>query len=104
MEIKVDGQNMVTKQVVYIASNATRVFLSREACEQIGLIPENFLKIEFELNHIEINPLPNDERAKEPLCNCPKRMAPPPLPTEIPKEIAAEKGIHESLDPRKICK
>ena len=46
--------------------------------------------MELEVNHIEVNPIPNEEGVKEPPCTCPKRTAPPPLPTEIPKEIAVE--------------
>ena len=36
-------------------------------------------------------------RELEPLCTCPKRTAPPPLPTEIPKEITVEKDEKKAL-------
>ena len=64
-EMKVKGQNTVIKQIVYIASNTTRVFLSREACEELDLIPEKLPKIGLELNHMKINSITNEEGVRE---------------------------------------
>ena len=50
-EMKAEGRNMVIKQVVYITSNTNEVFLSRMACEQLGLISDKPPGIELELNH-----------------------------------------------------
>ena len=83
MEIKVEGQNTVVKQIVYIASNTNEVFLSREACEQLGLILEDPQGIGQELNHIGTNPIPKKMETKELPCTHPKRIAPLPLPTEM---------------------
>ena len=78
-EIKAEGQDTVTKQNVH---------------EQLGLIPEKLPKIEQELKHVETKTIPN-EGVKKPLCTHPRRTAPPPMPTKIPEEIAAEKDEEE---------
>ena len=93
VEIKVVGHEVVTKQVVYIATNATRVFLNREACEQLGLVPENFPHINQIENCSEINSLPNEESTKETVCTCPKRELPPPLPTVLPSAEKDEEKL-----------
>ena len=58
MEMKAEGRNMVIKQIVYIASNTNKVFLSRTACEQLGLISDKPPGMELELNHAEANSTP----------------------------------------------
>ena len=59
VEIKVAGplgSDRSTKQVVYIANNASKVFLSQEACKQLGLIhksfPNNEVASACEVNHL----------------------------------------------------
>ena len=88
MEIKLSKINKqrISKQVVYISPNASRVFLNREACEQLGLISESFPNVEISYieDCFEVNDLPNSEIKTEPECNCPRHTLPPELPKTIP--------------------
>ena len=36
------GQTLETRQIVYVTSDADKLFLSREACTALGMISENF--------------------------------------------------------------
>ena len=97
VEIKVVGHETVSKQVVYIATNASRVFLNREACEQLGLVPKNFPQINQIEDCHEVNSLPNDESTTEPQCTCPKRELPPLLPSSLPSSEKDEQKLKVML-------
>ncbi len=75
------GAIFETRQIVYITDTSDRLFLSKEACIALGLIPKSFPTIgeAFALN----NTPPNTSQPTPP-CDCPRRQMPPPLPTTLP--------------------
>ena len=95
-----------TRQIAYVTDNSDKIFLSREACERLGMISRSFPTIG------EINRTCTAQQAPtEPTyaagprvidasltgtstqCDCPKRKLPPPLPKEIPfPAIPANRG------------
>ena len=79
----------VTKQVVYITSSTDKVFLNREACEHLKLIPESF-------------PTQNVSNIEEVTCDCPIRSMPPPMPEKMPFP-SHEKGQTENMGAKEIC-
>ena len=42
LELPLPDSDAVTKQMIYVTPNVTRLFLSREACADLGLIPSKF--------------------------------------------------------------
>ena len=94
------GQTLETRQIVYVTSDADRLFLSREACTALGMISENFPTV-FETLHLskamalDEDPAgsqrttpaaipPTPESALNSPCDCPRRQTPPPNPTQLP--------------------
>ena len=69
-------ENGNTKQVVYITDMIDRVFLSLEACIQLGLIGESFPNMKT--STMVAGEVVSDK------CNCLPRTLPPPLPKEMP--------------------
>ena len=49
-DIKVEGKNIMVKQIVHIASNITEVLLNRVACKHLGLTTEQPPKNGMKLN------------------------------------------------------
>ena len=87
--IRISGKNdkdeaLETRQVTYVTDNSDKLFLSKGACIDLGIISEHFPTIgeaaadQIEATYIDTTP----PSIKE--CNCPKRCLPPPLPTELP--------------------
>ena len=76
VEISLDkpGGDAISKQVVYISTSTDRVFLNREACEHLELVPSLF-------PYTTVNAV-GEERECE--CDCPIRAPPPPMPTKLP--------------------
>ena len=94
------GQRLETRQLVYVTDSSDRVFLSREACTDLGMLPRQFPTIgevpEMKDSSSSVThstqqhqqespgtPLSNDTGLTAP-CNCPKRQLPPPKPDHIP--------------------
>lgn len=82
---------METRQIVYVTDSSDRIFLSREACVELGMISKTFPTI-GEVHHtstIQSGPqdladtMTSDNGITAP-CKCPKRIKPPPLPTKLP--------------------
>ncbi len=42
LEFKLPGTEPCSKQMVYVTPNVSRLFLSREACSELGIIPRGF--------------------------------------------------------------
>ena len=76
------GEERYTRQIVYVTNSTDRLFLSREACADLGLIPPDFpAMVDYEE--------PQSASAvttsqPQQCCNCPKRTKPPPPPTSLP--------------------
>ena len=112
--VRISGKNKlgierVTRQLAYIAEEVNRVFLSKKACEDLGIIDESFPTIgayamengntyisavktkksdEQSTNEI-ISPKPC-EGLDADTCSCPKRELPPPAPDTCPFPPIAE--------------
>ena len=79
------GEETSTRQMVYVTNKTDKLFLSREACIDLGIIPCRFpMKDEAEGTNPNSSvsaiatPPPQQE------CQCPKRTKPPPIPTSLP--------------------
>ena len=97
------GNERVTRQLAYVAEEVNRVFLSRQASEDLGIIDKTFPTIgaygiesddatkeveeDVVRNDVFINGIKNF-KACEGLdngqCSCPKRELPPPAPESCP--------------------
>jgi len=87
------GHTLETRQITYVTDSTDKVFLSREACVELGMISKNFPAIgEMHTNHAnpvisgstsDINTAPRNDSKYAP-CGCLKREAPPPPPTKLP--------------------
>lgn len=79
------GAEITTNQLVYFTDDASRLFLSKQACAALGIISENFPTIgEASAATATVE----TESAKE--CQCPKREPPPPMPTKPPYPLVPE--------------
>ena len=79
------GEEQTTRQMVYVTDNTDKLFLSREACVDLGIVPNTFPAMNEAQGTNPANavsttdtPLPQQE------CRCPKRTKPPPIPTSLP--------------------
>lgn len=78
-----DGRQLMTRQIAYVTDSSPRIFLSRAACVDLGLISDKFPTLG------EAN-LVNSES-----CHCPRRTEPPPKPTTLP--MPATEANREAL-------
>ncbi|KAK3704765.1 hypothetical protein QZH41_000934 [Actinostola sp. cb2023] len=98
-----------TRQIVYVTDDADKLFLSRETCTALGLIPGNFPTVDE-------TPQPSNssdaagqthqptqlnipESAQHPPCDCPRRVTPPPKPTQplFPTIVANRQRLQQWL-------
>ena len=83
-----DGTQFSTKQLCYIAENIDCLFLSRQACRELGIIGEDFpsigafRKTSSALSNMSTETSPGLDDSRP--CTCPARTLPPPCPTELP--------------------
>ena len=76
-----------TRQLVYVTDQADKLFLSQEACVQLGLISPSFPTIGEvfkENNNVSYSAETRQADSAHTTCECPKRQLPPPKPTDIP--------------------
>ena len=91
--LKVGGRNYATKQICYIQDEDSKIYLSRNACENLGIISKSFPSIgDHFVNRIG----QQDDVHAEPIaetgcissikgkCDCPKRTKPPKAPEKLP--------------------
>ncbi|XP_043204419.1 uncharacterized protein LOC122371791 [Amphibalanus amphitrite] len=74
-----DGIRRETRQFVYITPNCDTMYLSRDACRDLGMIDAAFPAVG--LASISADGIGIDEYNA---CSCPRRQTPPPKPTELP--------------------
>ena len=83
------GRTLETRQLTYITDSTDTIFLSREACEGLGMISPNFPRI-GEVNTSHNSPSSNGIKHEKAVpdkyapCGCLKRELPPPPPTTLP--------------------
>ena len=75
-----------TRQLVYFTPSARRLFLSKHACTELGLISTNFPTIGETLGTEDKHPQSNTTRK----CQCPQRQIPPPKPKSPPYPATEE--------------
>ena len=71
-----------TRQIAYITNTSDRIFLSRAACIDLGMISDTFPTIG------EV--IASDDAATPTHCPCTPRTAPPPLPEGLPMPATEE--------------
>ena len=78
------GLTLESRQIVYVTNDSDKLFLTREACEDLGIISGTFPTIGEAL---KVQGCPNVDTASNtespPSCNCPHREHPPPKPTKL---------------------
>ena len=80
-----DGKEHSTRQMVYVTDCTDKLFLSREACTDLGIIPGTFPTIGGARETTSINAASNtDYTSANRECSCPPRSKPPPIPTSLP--------------------
>ena len=98
------GEKISTRQLCYIQQDGHKVYLSENACKNLGLITKNFpligdclqadaIKTEVSESESVIhkcNQIPDSDK-----CTCPKREKPPPKPKTIPYPPTPEN--HEKI-------
>lgn len=84
------GRSVTTRQIVYLTDSTDKLFLSREACVALGILPATFPSFDttFALKDGLSSNLDDDE------CHCPPRQAPPPMPTSPPFPATEENRQH----------
>ena len=81
------GMNLETRQIVYVTNDSDCLFLSREACKDLGIISERFPTVGeafVSQSNSTATTLtgPVDHTNRQPkLCDCPQRQKPPPKPS-----------------------
>ena len=76
-----------TRQMVYITRHVSKLFLSREARTDLGIIHPTFSKPIAACNAMDGDPGKQPNATHSTItrpCNCPKRSPPPPIPTSLP--------------------
>lgn len=73
-----------TRQLVYFTPSTDRLFLSKQACVALGMLPPHFPTIGESREDACATNTPNR------LCDCPQRTQPPPLPTILPLPATEE--------------
>ena len=72
------GETVETKQLTYITDETDKFFLSKEACKDLHMIADNFPNIG------QINSITGKNKVSSRSCNCPQRIKPPQMPTNLP--------------------
>ena len=89
-----DGSSRTSKQLCYIAENIHCLFLSKQACRDLGIIGDNFPKIgtfptQASQDSHQISNLSGTAAAARP-CQCPDRSLPPAPPSNPPLPAVEE--------------
>lgn len=66
--------------MTYVTNNSDKLFLSREACVALGIIPDSFPSVGTYSEKM----IAEGSLQKTQTCQCPTRQLPPPLPTTLP--------------------
>uniref|UniRef100_A0AAV2JCK1 Telomerase-binding protein EST1A n=1 Tax=Knipowitschia caucasica TaxID=637954 RepID=A0AAV2JCK1_KNICA len=78
-----DARRLETRQIAYVTDTSDRIFLSRTACVDLGMISDKFPTLG------EVNLATSDP------CDCPQRAEPPTRPTTLP--MPATEANREAL-------
>ena len=82
------GTDLATKQIVYFTTSSSRLFLSKQACVALRIIPSSFPTIGEFPSHISSDAESLGTNCPTPplaqRCDCPARQKPPLKPTSLP--------------------
>ena len=75
-----------TRQMVYITSHVTNLFLNREACTDLGIVPTGFPTTRCDSTATQATDVATDTPQPDTPrpCSCPRRTQPPTRLTELP--------------------
>ena len=99
-----DGSSVTTRQLCYIAEGIDCLFLSKQACRELGIISDAFPTIGAHLkeskapNLASVADASNSVAEEARPCDCQTRTLPPPTPTVLP--FPATKENREKLENR----
>ena len=83
------GNTRSTSHMCYVSENVTRLFLSKAACRDLGIIPSNFPEVGSCDSVLSLNKCELVSPAQPDTCSCPKR-AETPDPPQLPCPATAE--------------
>ena len=84
-----DGNTRSTSHMCYVSENVTRLFLSKAACRDLGIVPDNFPEVGSCDSVLSLNKCELVSPAQPDTCSCPKR-AETPDPPQLPCPATAE--------------
>ena len=79
-----DGITRSGSHMCYISEHVNRLFLSKKACQNLGIIGENFPEVGSADNTHSINKCELVDNSDPDSCGCPKRAQTPAPPEQIP--------------------
>lgn len=82
--LRIEVQNRVTHQVVYVSKNISGFFLSRSAQTDLGILPDSYPASNSFASQQPPTTGSHSESVDQQTCNCPRRTAPPPIPEKLP--------------------
>ena len=83
------GKVLETRQITYVTNDSNKIFLSRVACTEQGLITESFPTVGEAaeqlrtISPLQQTPISTAQNNTTIPCNCPRRHLPPPKPTQM---------------------
>jgi hypothetical protein len=83
------GQVVETRQMTYVTDSSDKLFLSREACINLGIITDNFPEIHASQQY-SAAALNGEDKAP---CGCPARQLPPAPPSTLPCSPTEENRV-----------
>ena len=97
------GEERSTRQMVYVTDNTDKVFLSREACVDLGIIPNTFPTIgEAEETEPANSNGTTDASLPQQECQCPKWKNPPRSPPPTTPSHRSQQGETPAISPRSL--
>ena len=79
------GEEKSTRQMVYVTHKTDKLFLSGEACIDLGIIPNKFPTMDEAERTNPVNSIgATDTSPPQQECQCPKQTKPPPIATSLP--------------------
>ena len=92
------GFQVETRQMVDITDSTTNIYLSREACVDLGLISKEFPSYDFVVNNAISVAAAGSTQHQLAECGCPRRSLPLEKPTKLSFEVTSETDIERLRD------
>lgn len=78
------GDPIETRQIVYVTDTTDKLFLSKQACMELGILPDNFPSFGEAIGESATIISTRSEPDAVTGCDCPRRQAPPSPPSCLP--------------------